>query len=102
MDSKSIKKYKIVFINQLLKYIKSFNITPIVLLDPIEYNKAYLNIEPTIQKLHDVQVINLVNYLHNDKSLWADYRHFNYKGRYQYSKKLINELALLNSYSKEY
>jgi hypothetical protein len=92
LDMNKLQKKKVIFINALLELIRSYNIVPIVLLEPVEYNKVYENSQAVAKELKVKKIINLVNYVNKNKYLWADFRHFNYIGRYHYSKEVIEKL----------
>lgn len=82
-------------LNSIIALIKKHNVTPIIVIQAKRYGVNYQIDRRIFNKFNTKNVIVLVNYLNNRKQYWADNHHFNYIGRYYYSKQLITELKKL-------
>jgi hypothetical protein len=88
----SYNKNKIKMLNLMIDNIKSNNIVPIVVLQPIYFNINFVFDLNILNNQIKAEVINNTNFNTTIDQLWADRDHFNFKGREIYSKHLARQV----------
>lgn len=91
----TIDKESILYLKNIIQNIKSKDIQPIIILEPILNNKYQYNLNDIKKYFSGIELIDFTN-LQIKNKYWSDNSHLNYLGREKYTQVLIDTLGERN------